>query len=249
MIITVMSNRGGVGKTTMATIIAELAFSRLLSQGKIDGAENPTPLICALDFDRQHNLLDNFTKLDTQTGEVKKLYELFRKKPKVTEADFLDYITVKPMKRKDFTRDLLFEEAAKYCHFVIDTPPTLDAGDIVMLEKLSDLIVVPFRFERVDYGSMKPILTILKHLRDKCIVVLLKNHFRIPKGLIFHFMERLFYPYDRADAIRKLCRNYIEIPLYTQVAKNVYLKNYYSKGLRQSQKAAYAELEKAIFDS
>ena len=62
-------------------------------------------------------------------------------------------------------------------------------------------------------------------------------------------MERLFYPYDRADAIRKLCRNYIEIPLYTQVAKNVYLKNYYSKGLRQSQKAAYAELEKAIFDS
>ena len=224
MIITVMSSKGGVGKTTMATIIAEMAFRRLLSQGKIDGAENPAPLVCALDLGRQHNLLDNFTKPDTQIGEAKKLYELFRKKHKVTEADFLDYIAVKPIRWKDFSQEQVLEVAEEFQYMVIDTPPTLDDSYIKMLGLISDVIVVPFMSTRLAYVGMQSILKQLSHPERNCIVVYLKNHFRIPKGLIYNFMERLFYPHDRADAIRKLCRNYTEIPLYTQVAKNVFLK-------------------------
>ncbi|MBQ8089336.1 MAG: ParA family protein [Pyramidobacter sp.] len=246
MIITVMSNRGGVGKTTMATIIAELAFSRLLSQGKIDGAENPTPLVCALDFDRQHNLLDNFTKPDTQIGEAKKLYELFRKKHKVTEADFLDYIAVKSMRLAACSQDQLLEITEVYRHVVIDTPPSLESSDIKMLDQISDLIVVPFMSSRNAIRGVKSVLEEINHPKQNCILLYLKEPKTLLQKIIEPFYIRYYVKPIRWDAI---CSKYIELPLYAQVPKNVYLKKYYSKGLRKSQKAAYAELEKAIFDN
>ena len=238
MIITVMSNKGGVGKTTMATIIAEMAYEIELEKGLSTPLEKP--LICALDFDRQRNLIKKLTlsQNDKEKTQSKP------KKSEPTEADFLQYIDAKRASLSELVETL--EEVEEYKYIVLDTPPSMEMLYIEKLEQISDVIVVPFKTEDDAFvGAKKLVTRQLTCPEQKCVAVHLTETEKRIFQIVKEWYKRFILKYR--TIFEQKCRNYIEIELWADVPKNIDYQWFYKKGFKPSQRAKYNELRNMIF--
>ncbi len=245
MIITVMSNKGGVGKTTMATIVAELAFSYLMKGLKWE--ESPEPIICVCDFDRQHDSVDNLTPVET--GDELKAKDLKTKrkssaKQKVKEEDFLKYIKAYPMFLKDFDKERIMNFEQQYKYVVIDTPPSMDVNNIEELTQISDTIVLPFFTQGHEMRGMQKLIKVLGPNIKKCITVRLVDLGVIPE-IIKIWYERFIKKYK--PLIEGSKANF-EIKKYVAVPKNLDGKDFFWKWLPPTSRGIYKDLWKKIIE-
>lgn len=241
MIITVMSNKGGVGKTTMATIIAELAFNHVSAGLKHEDV--PTPVICAVDFDRQHDLVDNLTKV-LEPSEPKPKIRKSNKKAQVKEEDFLKYIHVYAGKLAEFDRGTILQFDQDYRYVVIDTPPSMDTKDVETLAEISDAIVVPFITQDHAMRGMKNLMKILSGSIKKCITVHLRE-----RGTVIEIIKIWYQRF--VEKYRPFIENTkanFEITMYANVPKNLDRKDFFWKGLLGSSRTVYKDLWKKIIE-
>ena len=239
MIITVMSNKGGVGKTTMATIIAELAFNHV--RAGLEWRDVPEPVVCVVDFDRQHDCVDNFTPLESETVAKPKIRKS-RKKPEVTEENFLKYIKAYPRKLAEFDKAEILQFEQDYKYVVIDTPPSMDVKDVEVLAQISETIVIPFITQEHAMRGMKNLIKILSDSLKKCITVHLRD-----RGTVIEIVKIWYKRFvDKYKPFIDNSKANFEITMYANVPKNLDRKDFFWKGLIATSRIPYKDLWKKI---
>ncbi len=240
MIITVMSNKGGVGKTTMATIIAEMAYLDVrkdLTANKVKPEEITYPLVCGFDFDLQKNFEDNFKKPEDNKKRKSK------KERKLTDEDFLDYVTIRPRSLRKLNLDEIVQAGEQFKYVVIDTPPSLDEDYFDSLVKISDVVVVPFMTQKHSIEGLPELLGKLIARKKRYVTVHLEQ-VGVVKELIKILLGGLYDPKGGNEVPGSvgalLCG--IRMDMYANVEKNIFNKSFFWKSLRDKTKDKFKSL-------
>ena len=194
-IISVINQKGGVGKTTSAINIA--AFLAI--------TETPTLLI---DMDPQANATSG---LGIEIGSYKKsIYDIIIGKAKVldvlhkTDLDYLDIVPssaqlvgaeielVSLFSREKMLKEALEEVEGKYKYIIIDSPPSLGLLTINVLTA-SDSIIIPIQCEYYALEGLSQLLNTIrlvqKHLNEDLdiegiLITMYDNRLKLSRSVV-----------------------------------------------------------------
>ena len=247
MIITVMSNKGGVGKTTMATIIAEMAYLDVLDEltaKKVKADEITQPLVCGFDFDLQKNFEDNFKKPEEKKKRKSK------KEHKLSDEEFLDYTVICPRRLRNLDVEEIVRANERFKYVVIDTPPSLEEDYFDALVKISDVVVVPFMTQKHSIEGLAELLGKLIARKKRYVTVHLEQ-VGVVKELIKILLGGIYDSKGGAEVPGSigplLCG--IRMDMYAVVEKNIYNKKLFWKSLQSKTKEKFKGLWKLIMNA
>ena len=213
MIIAVINNKGGIGKTTCSTILSELAANR----GDVS--------VLAVDVCGQQNMIDNLTYHTTNYYGTK-IYEIkYGIGFVINNETVFEKIAVLPSADKTPAENKM----KGYNYVVVDTPPNTQSSVIRKIIDFSDVIVVPFMLQKHAIYGLDEVFSIVPDDKDGFLICIAPRQLGQYEKNLLSLVENNFG------------NTLIRWPLLARIEKNIGLHRAFDYGLRKEERDIFQD--------